>query len=147
MYDRLLAQGLCLEMAGENHVTALCGVGEEEIGFQRLFEGLQELENNAPPQKQKATKGFLPRLASSLTPREAFFAKREKTLLSASVGKVSAGTIFIYPPGIPVVAQGEQFTKEVIGFLKEQQEERVTGLANGQVWTVCGREAKEWTGF
>ena len=40
---------------------------------------------------------------------------REYTALTDAVGRVSSGYIYAYPPGIPLLAPGEVFTRELAG--------------------------------
>ena len=47
-------------------------------------------------------------------PREAFFAVAEPVGVRAAVGRISAELIAPYPPGIPVLAPGEEVTPSVI---------------------------------
>ena len=52
-----------------------------------------------------------------LTPREAFFAPRESVPVEAAVGRVSAELVAPYPPGIPVLAPGEEVTIDAVDAL------------------------------
>jgi lysine decarboxylase len=47
-------------------------------------------------------------------PREAFFANAGPIAIDRAVGRVSAELIAPYPPGIPVLAPGEEVTPAVI---------------------------------
>ena len=50
-------------------------------------------------------------------PRAAFFGTAETVAAPDAVGRTSAELIAPYPPGIPVVAPGEQVTDEVLAAL------------------------------
>ena len=52
-----------------------------------------------------------------LTPREAFFAARESVPVKAAVGRISAELVAPYPPGIPVLAPGEEVTIDAVDAL------------------------------
>lgn len=52
-----------------------------------------------------------------ITPREAFFAETEEVDLMECVGRISANSLTPHPPGIPVVASGEQITSECVNVL------------------------------
>ena len=52
-----------------------------------------------------------------LTPRDAFFAPRESVPVEAAVGRVSAELVAPYPPGIPVLAPGEEVTLDAVDAL------------------------------
>jgi len=53
----------------------------------------------------------------AVPPREAFFAAAEAVGIHEAVGRVSAELIAPYPPGIPVIAPGEQVRPAVINAL------------------------------
>ena len=54
-----------------------------------------------------------------MTARQALFAPRETILLGRGEGRISAGQIAPYPPGVPVVAPGERLEKKHLVYLKE----------------------------
>ena len=49
-----------------------------------------------------------------MSPREAFFAERERLRLKDAVGRVSAEQFCPYPPGVPLIGPGEVVTQEII---------------------------------
>ena len=55
----------------------------------------------------------------AVPPRQAFFAAGETVPFDRSVGRVSAELIAPYPPGIPVLAPGEEITAEVVAALDQ----------------------------
>jgi lysine decarboxylase len=52
-----------------------------------------------------------------LPPREAFFAAAEPLAVDRAVGRVSAELVAPYPPGIPVLAPGEEVTAAALDVL------------------------------
>lgn len=52
-----------------------------------------------------------------MTPRDAWFAPRERVSRSDAVGRVSAETAAPYPPGIPALAPGERITRRLLDAL------------------------------
>jgi lysine decarboxylase len=54
-----------------------------------------------------------------MTPRDAFFAPSEAVPVAQAVGRVSAELVAPYPPGIPVVAPGEEVSDEIAAYLAE----------------------------
>ena len=54
-----------------------------------------------------------------MPPRQAFFARRDTLTLEQAVGRVSAELIAPYPPGIPVLAPGEQITAATVTALNQ----------------------------
>lgn len=71
--------------------------------------GLQRLEQLSPPIIQ-------------LTPREAWLGQKKQVKIHESLGLISGETISIYPPGIPLVALGEEITPVIIEYLQRAAE-------------------------
>ncbi len=58
----------------------------------------------------------------ALPPRTAFFAAHEAVPIGDARGRVSAELVAPYPPGVPVLAPGEQITAAVLAALREAQD-------------------------
>ncbi len=56
-----------------------------------------------------------------MAPRDAFFAGHERVSLEDAVGRVSADSIVVYPPGIANILPGERFTPQLCAYLTEMQ--------------------------
>jgi arginine decarboxylase len=54
-----------------------------------------------------------------MSPRDAFFARSEAIPVEHTAGRVSAEMVAPYPPGIPVVAPGEEVSDEIAAYLGE----------------------------
>jgi len=54
-----------------------------------------------------------------MTPRDAFFARSEAVPVEHSAGRVSAEMVAPYPPGIPLIAPGEEVSDEIAAYLGE----------------------------
>jgi len=52
-----------------------------------------------------------------MSPRDAFLAPAEFVKFKESRRRICAETISPYPPGIPVLAPGEEITKEILDYL------------------------------
>ena len=55
-----------------------------------------------------------------LSPRDAYFARRERVAEERAVGRVAAETAAPYPPGIPALAPGERITAEILDGLRAE---------------------------
>jgi arginine decarboxylase len=120
--DRSLNErGVRLEGADRRTLVPLLTIGDDEARVRRLAGALAEAidENRG---------GLLepPRVATSwrtlheqaMTPRQAFFAPRERVPFEAAVGRVSAELVAPYPPGIPALAPGEIVSAELVAALQ-----------------------------
>ncbi|MGO3153747.1 MAG: aminotransferase class I/II-fold pyridoxal phosphate-dependent enzyme [Galactobacter sp.] len=52
------------------------------------------------------------------TPREAYFARAVTVPAEEAIGRVSAGALAAYPPGVPNVVPGEEITRESLDYLR-----------------------------
>lgn len=91
------------------------------------------LAQREPEPVAQVTLPGLPQVAMS--PFEAAHSEQEMLPLSAAVGRVSAGLLVPYPPGIAVVGPGEVISAEAARYLSEFAGE-VQGLRDGQVAVV-----------
>ena len=57
---------------------------------------------------------FLPPAVSKMSLAKALEADSRRILLSESSGMISAEFVYLYPPGIPIVAPGETVTEEIV---------------------------------
>jgi lysine decarboxylase len=55
----------------------------------------------------------------AMPPRQAFFAERDAVPIDRAVGRVSAELVAPYPPGIPVLAPGEEITAATLDSLEQ----------------------------
>lgn len=55
-------------------------------------------------------------------PVEALDKKTEPVVLSQAVGRVSAETVYVYPPGIPIIRPGERITQAICDVLTRHQD-------------------------
>ena len=62
---------------------------------------------------------------------EAVREKKEYVALGKAEGRVSAEFVYLYPPGIPVIAPGEMYSREIIAYLTECMKNglKVTGIS------------------
>ncbi|MCC8097831.1 MAG: hypothetical protein LIO44_04625, partial [Eubacterium sp.] len=61
--------------------------------------------------KPKVEKPFTPRV--KMTPYEAGKAPGEQLPLNKSIGRISKTAVYIYPPGIPIINEGEEITFQI----------------------------------
>jgi arginine/lysine/ornithine decarboxylase len=52
-----------------------------------------------------------------MTPREAYLARQEVVAIAQAVGRISAETLAIYPPGIPNVLPGERLSADTLEYV------------------------------
>jgi lysine decarboxylase len=111
-----------LELAGENVMVALFGMGEDEAAADRLVEALEGSLAALPEPGDRSREKFAPPPpwgALAMTPREAFLGPQEVVPARDAVGRVAAESLAAYPPGIPNVLPGERLTAETLDYIQQ----------------------------
>ena len=122
-----------MEMTAPEYVIAMTSLMDTEEGFERLGTALLEIDGalrHCVESEQQKEKGELKEKERCETPEglesklshpirrmlicEAMDADTERTALQDTVGKVSAEFVYLYPPGIPIIAPGEVFTDAIV---------------------------------
>ena len=146
LYDRLLEKyHLQMEMAAENYVIAMTSVLDTEDGFKRLLQALEEIEreirigiryqeiyaegNTVGRVETHQGRGNVDfKLSKAELCEKAIVCKKIKdaTLekydmidLTAAKGRISQEFIYVYPPGVPVLAPGEIISENIIRLVKK----------------------------
>jgi arginine decarboxylase len=120
--DLLRTADINLELVTDRVLIAHVGIAEPlATGGERLVEALRAVLQDAPATPPRTFRG--PPVAcfgeSAMSPRDAFFAAHDVLALRDAVGRVSADSIAVYPPGIANVLPGERFTEPLVAYLLE----------------------------
>ena len=119
-----------VELADLFNIVALFTIGTTReaadrfvTAFEELARGERELDMFAPSgileQRLKRGTFSIPAIPPMrMRPREAFLADAEFVKFRESKGRICAETLTPYPPGIPVIAPGEEITHEIIDYLR-----------------------------
>ena len=116
--EGLRRQGVFPEMADIGHVVFLLTCADDGSRIARLTQALEQLGADRTGELAACpTPPTLPR--QLMTPRQALFTTPVTLPLDQGEGRVSAGQIAPYPPGVPVVAPGEGLEKKHLVYLRE----------------------------
>ena len=111
-----------MEMTAPEYVIAMTSLMDTEEGFERLAAALVEIDRGLMKLDQERKNSKAPGTLESKISRpiermpicEAMDANTGRTALQDTVGKVSAEFVYLYPPGIPIIAPGEVFTEKIV---------------------------------
>lgn len=122
--EQLQARGVTAELPGLRHLTLIVSLATQHRDVDRLGAAMTALTHDAAsagvdPTPELVPPPVLPDLVC--TPREAWFAPRQRVPWAAAVGQVSAELICPYPPGIPLLVPGERVSPEAIALLQRVQ--------------------------
>jgi lysine decarboxylase len=114
--SELEKQNIRVEMADQDNIVFLATLADAADDFDevasKLIPILEKLRSN-PRQTQTALSwSIVPKVGMSI--RDAYFAETEFVKAAEAVGRVSADLIAPYPPGVAVVAPGEELTKQIV---------------------------------
>ncbi len=110
-----------VELSDYYNVLALITVGDSVDHITKLVNAVGDLAARSThlggsglPRHRVQVPG-LPPTTHSL--REAFFQEQEQIPLAEASGRVSGSFLTPYPPGVPVIVPGEQFTQDIVEYL------------------------------
>jgi arginine decarboxylase len=123
----LVAAGMPVEMADRDVVVAMLSVADDAHGVGRFVEALVESveRHRGTPRDAVPSAAWAVEGRPVVPPREAYFAPHETVTATAAVGRVCAELVAPYPPGIPVLAPGEEITD---GAFDALQQARAAGV-------------------
>ena len=113
-----------LELAGENVMVAVFGIGEDATSaaarlLGALRHGVDTLSEGPDDRSDEAFAAPPPWGELAMTPREAFLGPQEVVPAREAVGRVASESLAAYPPGIPNVLPGERLTAETLDYIRQ----------------------------
>ncbi len=111
-----------VELGDIANILAYISIGDREREMERLIGALVEIKRKY----QKDGTGMLtqeyidPRVA--ISPQAAFYAEKESLPLMETEGRICSEFVMCYPPGIPILAPGEEITPEILQYIAYAKE-------------------------
>jgi len=107
-----------VEFGDIGNILAYVSVGDRVSDAERLVSALYEIRRRYKRDKTgMLTYEYIsPRVV--LPPQTAFHANKKIVNLSDSIGKVCAEFVMCYPPGIPILAPGEEITAPIVEYIE-----------------------------
>lgn len=131
------------EMVSAHYVLFMTSVADEEKSYRRFLDAILEidsdLEDNPMPEQTKEENG---RPTALMRISEAVEKKKKALPLLESMGEICASYVYIYPPGIPLLAPGEKISEECVRRLQFYLEENmeVYGLTKNKEIEIVWEE-------
>jgi lysine decarboxylase len=115
----LLAAGLPVEAAERDLVVAVASLADTATTLGALIDTLVLSidRRRGEPRPASASPVYAVEPVTRMSPRAAYFAPWETRRAADAVGRVSVELVAPYPPGIPVLAPGEEVTPAVLAAL------------------------------
>lgn len=133
--------GLEMEMCGADYVTAITSVMDSPEGLRRLEMALTEIDERQAEGVPGGNRwinlerrGCVYSQANdiAMTISEAMDSRMTSIELENSAGCISGEFVYIYPPGIPVLAPGEWISRRILDVIEEYKKKElpVQGLSD-----------------
>ncbi|MBS1693983.1 MAG: decarboxylase [Actinobacteria bacterium] len=123
----LLAAGLPVEAAERDTIVAQVSLADTAASLERLAAALAAsvARHRGTPRPVATGAAYQVDPVTVMPPREAFFAPSIPVPLRDAVGRTSVELVAPYPPGIPVLAPGEEVTDAVLDALRKARSDGV----------------------
>ena len=111
-----------MEMCGADYVTAITTVFDSPEGLQRLGDSLEEIDadiTGTPGSREDGPAVYGMRAQARCSLREAMDSPCRPVRLKESEGQISAEFVYLYPPGIPILAPGENIARNILDVIEE----------------------------
>lgn len=111
----LLREKYHLEMEAEytDYVIGMTSIGDRKEGMDRLYLALKEIDRRCTAVRRDCGTVSYPVFPMACTPYEAEGKDGIAVPLSESEGLTAKESVFLYPPGIPIIVPGEVITREL----------------------------------
>ncbi len=111
-----------IEFGDMGNILAYISVGDRERDIERLVGALSEIRRRYKKDKNGMliSEYIPPHVITS--PQEAFYADKESVPLEDGRGRICSEFVMCYPPGIPILAPGEEITDDIIRYIKYAKE-------------------------
>ena len=100
------------------NLLAYVSVGDRPKDIERLVAALAEIRRNYRKDSSKTLKMEYIDPVVVCGPQDAFYAEKESLPIQETKGRICAEFVMCYPPGIPILAPGEEITDEILTYIR-----------------------------
>lgn len=129
--ELLNEKGIFVELVTGNIIMGMTGIGTTRKHVAGLIEALKDIASDRGPVYPAREAKEQPGILTFKPERAVVPEEKESAKLDDCAGRVCAGSIIPYPPGIPLLCPGEIITEEVIDYVKRIRSmgEKVIGVS------------------
>jgi arginine/lysine/ornithine decarboxylase len=106
-----------IEFGDLGNVLAYISIGDRKQEVERLVSALADIKRRYRKDKtgMLSQEYISPKVV--MTPQESFYAKKESLPIRETKGRICSEFVMCYPPGIPILAPGEEITDRIIDYI------------------------------
>lgn len=136
VYDLLRDEyDIQMELGDIANTLAYLSIGDRDREIERLVSALAEIKRTHGKEVSNMyTQEYIdPYVAVS--PQVAFYAEKESLPIAETNGRICSEFVMCYPPGIPILAPGEQITEEILQYIAYAKEKgcSMTGPEDAEI--------------
>lgn len=102
-----------LEMSDYYYALALASLMNEDEDYEKLIAAIEDMAKKSGYEEINYVNVNMPTPKMIISPADAYYSKKAQVELKDAIGRIAAAPIIPYPPGIPLIVPGEEFTKEI----------------------------------
>lgn len=132
IYEELLHKyHIQLEMAAADYVIAMTSIGDKAEWYEIFYNALANIDDKLKSQSHISNVNMggrydIIKADIKMKPSKAMESEGELVDLCMCIGRIAQETLYVYPPGIPLVYPGEQFTEELVAQIEENRRAGIT---------------------
>ncbi|MCI1931815.1 MAG: aminotransferase class I/II-fold pyridoxal phosphate-dependent enzyme [Clostridia bacterium] len=107
-----------IEFGDLSNILAYISIGDRKQDIERLVSAMAEIKRRYQKDKNGLMSHEYIPPSVLVTPQQAFYAPKKALPLRESVGKVCSEFVMCYPPGIPILAPGEEITEDILDYIE-----------------------------
>ena len=118
VYDLLRDEyDIQIEFGDIGNILAYISVGDREREIERLVSALAEIRRRFKRERSGLLEHEYMNPIVAVSPKQAFYGEKVSLPLRESLGRVCSEFVMCYPPGIPILAPGEEITQEILEYI------------------------------
>lgn len=102
-----------LEMSDYYYALVFATLMNEEEDYEKLIAAIEDMAKKSGFEEINYVNINMPTPKVIMNPADAYYSKKVQVGLKEAIGRIAAAPIIPYPPGIPLIVPGEEFTKEI----------------------------------
>ena len=115
-----------IEFGDIGNILAYVSIGDNHKNIEMLIGALSEVKRKySKPGINIMKQEYIDPIVKA-APQEAFYAPKQMIPLEQSADRICAEFIMCYPPGIPVIAPGEEITPQIVNYIMYAKEKGCT---------------------
>lgn len=106
-----------VELGDIANILAYISIGDREREIERLVSALMEISRKYRKDISNMFSQEYVDPKVAVSPQRAFYAPKESKPIMETEGRICSEFVMCYPPGIPILAPGEQITHEILNYI------------------------------